>query len=373
MALADDKQKKRIVVIMPFVETPTRSQSDLTEFFQTDLKDTIEAAPHLKHQYVVGRSDDTFDITAQIIRDLYTADIVICDLSGPQANPNVMYELGMRLALTSKPVILIRETLPDNRRIFDIGGFHTFEYSPHQYRLLGEHIMAKLAKFEDGTESYESPVLRVLKTEPVVVREINRRRTRNILVRMRAEIDGMRRMISVATIVFLQKQGTNVSFDTLDDILDYLRTNHKSLSELPWESFVFSPNTMPAITAFLVDLPLDGLMPDDMTRQVNRHVSEFFDCFLGYQFTWREPILILVYQFAGECKLMTILLEACYALLGEPDPVDREHILGVMSRTLARSGLTPDNMVPINPSDAPEPDTVGQEEEISNKSMESDK
>lgn len=364
--LAQERPKKRVFVIMPFVETPTRDKADLTEFFQTNLKDGIETARGLKYQYVVSRSDDTFDITAQIISDLYTADIVICDLSGPHANPNVMYELGMRLALTNKPVILIREAHADNKRIFDLAGFHTFEYSPRQYRLLAEHIIGKLAKFEVSTELYESPVLRVLKTEPAVVREISRKRTRNILVRMRAEIGGMGRMILVSTIVFLQKQGQSVSFGTLHEMLAYLRANHELLSKLPWESFIFSPNVMPAMTGFLVDLPLHGLMPDDITWEINRHVSEFFDCFLGNQFTWKEPTFMIVYQFAGECTLMTILLEGCYALLGEPEPEDRDHIIEVMTNTLGRSGFTPDKMVPIKQTEGDEPET-------SNKNIENDK
>jgi hypothetical protein len=79
-----------------------------------------------------------------IVSDLYTADIVLCDLSGVSANPNVMYELGVRVSVTNKPVILFRELAEENRKIFDIQGFYAFEYDPKRYRELEEHIIEKL-------------------------------------------------------------------------------------------------------------------------------------------------------------------------------------------------------------------------------------
>lgn len=105
-----------VFVIMPFTSTPSRSESDLTEFFQTNLRLPVEQnRGELAFRYSVRRSDDSFNITERIIHDLYDADVVICDLSGINANPNVMYELGVRLAITNKPVILIRESSPETR------------------------------------------------------------------------------------------------------------------------------------------------------------------------------------------------------------------------------------------------------------------
>jgi len=146
----EDKETKTVFVIMPFSRTPTRDAADLTEFFQTNLKERIEAETSFKYRYVVSRSDDTFNITKKIIRDLYTADVVLCDLSGNEANPNVMYELGVRLAISNAPVILFREANKDNRRIFDIDGFYIEEYEVTKYRPLGDYIVRKLKRFEDG-------------------------------------------------------------------------------------------------------------------------------------------------------------------------------------------------------------------------------
>ena len=61
MAKKKPKMKKSVFVIMPFTETPLRHKDDLSEFFETNLKGIIESDQDLKYQYVVRRSDDTFE------------------------------------------------------------------------------------------------------------------------------------------------------------------------------------------------------------------------------------------------------------------------------------------------------------------------
>ncbi|ENQ3081145.1 hypothetical protein [Bacillus multifaciens] len=66
---------------------------------------------------IVSNSDGEIDIIhKRIIQNLYNADIVICDISG--RNPNVMFELGMRLTF-DKPTIIIKDDVTDF--IFDTG------------------------------------------------------------------------------------------------------------------------------------------------------------------------------------------------------------------------------------------------------------
>src|SRR5437667_2407704 len=124
-----ERATRRVFVIMPFVEGGTRNEAQLTAFFQNNLKRPIEQAD-LKSRYEVYRSGQAFDITTEIIRDVCRADIVIADLSGADPNPNVMYELGVRLAISERPVILIREQNLANKKIFDIYGFYAHPYDP---------------------------------------------------------------------------------------------------------------------------------------------------------------------------------------------------------------------------------------------------
>lgn len=53
---------------------------------------------------LVSDADDISIIQKRIVQSLYDSDIIVCDVSGK--NPNVMFELGMRLAFDKSVVIL---------------------------------------------------------------------------------------------------------------------------------------------------------------------------------------------------------------------------------------------------------------------------
>jgi chaperonin GroEL len=159
-----EQSTRRVFVIMPFERGGSRNETQLTAFFTNNIKQVIERAT-LRHRYEVYRSGQTFDITTEIIRDLCRADIVIADLSGVEPNPNVMYELGMRLAVSEAPVILIREKKPENKRIFDIHGFYTHDYDPYDYGPLENHLIEKIGRLEAGEETYGNPVLAIVREE----------------------------------------------------------------------------------------------------------------------------------------------------------------------------------------------------------------
>lgn len=157
------KIEKDVFVIMPFSKANNRNQEQLTNFFET-LRSSIEAENNLAYKYKVRRSGDGFNITDQIIRSLLNADIVIADISGEEPNPNVMYELGVRLAISEKPVILIREgDKTDKDGIpFDLKTYHTEFYDPFQHEKLIRLLVDKLKRLESGEMQYESPVKKIL-------------------------------------------------------------------------------------------------------------------------------------------------------------------------------------------------------------------
>lgn len=72
---------------------------------------------------LVSNSDDVGIIQNRIVNNLYTADIVICDVSAK--NPNVMFELGMRLAF-DKPTIIIKDNKTNYS--FDTSPIEHLEY-----------------------------------------------------------------------------------------------------------------------------------------------------------------------------------------------------------------------------------------------------
>jgi len=74
----------------------------------TDIKEIIDDAVSNAgfHPNLVSYADDVGIIQKRIIQNLYENPIVVCDVSGK--NPNVMFELGLRLAF-DKPTIIIKD------------------------------------------------------------------------------------------------------------------------------------------------------------------------------------------------------------------------------------------------------------------------
>jgi hypothetical protein len=72
---------------------------------------------------LVSNSDDVGIIHKRIIQNLYDNPIVICDVSGK--NPNVMFELGIRLAF-DKPTIIIKDDKTSYS--FDTSSIEHLEY-----------------------------------------------------------------------------------------------------------------------------------------------------------------------------------------------------------------------------------------------------
>ncbi len=72
---------------------------------------------------LVSVADNVGIIQARIVQNLYNNPIVICDISG--RNPNVMLELGMRLAF-DKAAVVIKDSITANP--FDTSPIEYLEY-----------------------------------------------------------------------------------------------------------------------------------------------------------------------------------------------------------------------------------------------------
>jgi hypothetical protein len=280
---------------MPFRETPSRGKDDLTAFFEKNLKERIENCRSLVSRYVVKRSDDTFNITAQIIQDLYSADVVICDLSGYDANPNVMYELGVRLSVSDKPVILIRENHANNRPIFDISGFYIYDYNPHRYAELEEHIIEKLRRFGYYEETFKSPVLGVLEHTPQVVQLITRRYATLVLDGMLLGLDALAGAIGMAMHRFLRDsdrdivQGVDASVQPPSLFLERLDKRNAQVQMLDWQFFRFHPATPPGFAAYLQAPPLGDLLPAPVPEAYDAMLLEYYRRYLVADHMWNRP------------------------------------------------------------------------------------
>ena len=92
-------------IIMPISSIDNCSETHWKEV-RGILTDAIEAAGF--ETQLVSEANDSGIIQKRIVQNLYKNDIVICDVSCK--NPNVMFELGMRLAF-DKPTIIVMDNM----------------------------------------------------------------------------------------------------------------------------------------------------------------------------------------------------------------------------------------------------------------------
>lgn len=90
---------------------PISTIDGCTQEHWTEVKQIIVEAVNSIEEFefntkIVSEADDIGVIQKRIVQNVYQADIVICDVSAK--NPNVMFELGMRLAF-DKPTIIIKD------------------------------------------------------------------------------------------------------------------------------------------------------------------------------------------------------------------------------------------------------------------------
>lgn len=150
-------------VIMPFSE---RSGKFSKGFFLEVLNSLIiPAATEAGFEVRTANRQGTEIIHSTIVNEVLGADLAICDLT--EHNPNVLFELGMRLA-HEKPVALIHAEGTD--RVFDVDNvLRVLPYSPNLWRTtlekdipaLKEHVAATWTN-RTNSETYIG-VLRKLK------------------------------------------------------------------------------------------------------------------------------------------------------------------------------------------------------------------
>lgn len=112
-------------IVMPISEIDGCS-SDHWSDVKFILSEAIELAGF--DPILVSDASDVGIIQKRIIRNLYENEIVVCDVSGK--NPNVMFELGLRLAF-DKPTIIVKDNKTSYS--FDTSPIEHLEY-PRELR-----------------------------------------------------------------------------------------------------------------------------------------------------------------------------------------------------------------------------------------------
>ena len=107
-------------VVMPISEIDGCSESHWADV-RGIIDQAVEQAGFVPN--LVSEADDVGIIHKRIIQNLYDNPIVVCDVSGK--NPNVMFELGIRLAF-DKPTIIIKDDKTSYS--FDTSSIEHIEY-----------------------------------------------------------------------------------------------------------------------------------------------------------------------------------------------------------------------------------------------------
>jgi hypothetical protein len=138
-------------IVMPFTE---RGNAHPDGFFQEVLRSLLTpAARDAGFKVKTANRQGSDLIQSTIINDLLDADLVIADLT--EHNPNVLFELGVRIA-GDLPTVLVKAV--GTGRIFDVDNVvRVYEYNPNLWRTSVEEDLPKLTDFIKGAwESKES-------------------------------------------------------------------------------------------------------------------------------------------------------------------------------------------------------------------------
>ncbi|TDL54735.1 hypothetical protein E2R52_12210 [Pantoea ananatis] len=126
------------------------------------IDDTVEGIG-IKKGRIVSDGGEITTIHSRIVNNLNDDDLIICDVSS--RNPNVMFELGMRIAF-DKPVIIIKDDATDY--CFDSGTIEHIGYPKdlrhsliNKFQIkLEEKIKATYEAFLKNKDKKVSPILK---------------------------------------------------------------------------------------------------------------------------------------------------------------------------------------------------------------------
>jgi hypothetical protein len=258
---------------MPFVEANARAQADLTDFFINYIKHPIEAATDLVG-FTVERSNDSLLILDQIISDIADADYVICDLSGPLANPNVMFELGIRLSVSHKPTILIREDCDSNKRIFDVSGLYTHPYKLTQTRQFEIWLVGKIREYETGLERYSSSVLKILNHDAAFWMQLPIAKACAFLGGISSACEAYLDAFARAVSLHLHKKG-KADFYISASAMTYKSLGDISKEQSLMDDFGYSISSIPSLDSYLSSVYLLGLIESDIERDFRGYAMAY--------------------------------------------------------------------------------------------------
>lgn len=247
------KDKPKCGIVMP-ISSIDNCPADHWQDVLKILQEAITNAGY--HANLVSSSDDSGVIQKRIVQNLYDNEIVVCDVSCK--NPNVMFELGMRLAFDKPTIIIIDDktgysfdtaiiehlTYPRDLRYGKINEFKiklkekiiaTIKKStddPNYTTFLKQFGEFKVAKIEEKTGSKEDIILSILQDLTDDIDLVKKRTTRldRKYINHEMKIDKMRMLIregieEYCKIFNINESSVRTSENILKDLIAFLESN----------------------------------------------------------------------------------------------------------------------------------------------------
>ena len=302
---------------MPFHEANGRSHDDLTYFFEAHIKKPLEGCNGFLFRYIVRRSESELSMTDGIIASLVSADIVICDISGPKSNANVMYELGIRFCVSDKPVILIRENTEKNETIFDIHGLYQMPYSMNRLALLEAHIQKKVKDFETGAEMYQSPILKSINATSTYWSLVPRNKACAFLGNLALATEAALRIFGSQVQTYLQEKRKDLKPYPPNEVYKVLQTIDDAtiLNE-----FEYAFARLPALDNYLSSIYLMGLVDESIERKFRELLIAYSINFLACTSPYVQGDKTLLYTAYSAESLLLVNICRCLIKILQSQP-----------------------------------------------------
>jgi hypothetical protein len=220
------------------------------------------------------------------------------------------------LAFSNKPVILIREFHPENKKIFDIGSFYAETYDPLNYTTLVNHIRTKIKRLESGAEIYASPIFKIINQDRPLLQKLSAQRAVHLLMAFHESMMGTLRLFSGMIDVFIDTH-TNIknSGETPTDQLDMLQKHVKDCAKLPWNKFNFTLGSQPALDHYISTRYLVDILDDDIERRFTECLLDYHAHFYSGDALWRVWSYGVVITFLGEGLIIRSMTQVVSLLL----------------------------------------------------------
>src|ERR1035437_503274 len=146
---------RKCFVIMPFSGIPgIATKQDWTNIFENIIKPSVENAGL---SFICKRSEPVHgNIIKEIVSDLCTADAVIADLSGK--NANVFYELGVRHVIKGKTILISQRRADIPSDLLNYARFIYDYKTPKDRKAFKSKIAALLTHLVENPKRADNPI-----------------------------------------------------------------------------------------------------------------------------------------------------------------------------------------------------------------------